>query len=344
MTARVLLERDGDVAVVVIDNPPINAGSAKVRRKLLEAIDSVARDDSIVAAVADRRRHDLHRRIGHSGVRSAARRATASRRDRRDRSVPQAVRRRIARCRARWRVRAGARMRCTRRRRRHAGRVAGGDAGHHSRCRRHAAVAAPRRRSARDPDGLQRRARLERRCAGRRPDRRGGEWRPAQRGREPCAHARRHQEAIARSHGASGERRRGCRCRCRRLESRQEPTRRAGRDRGGDGVQPASDRRCAGRRARGVSATARVARSRSASPPVLRRTRKREAPSSRGGDTSQGRSHRRHRGGNDGLWHRHRCPRCRLRRAAAGTGRCGAGAWSEPDPRALRRAACAPER
>ena len=51
MTARVLLERDGDVAVVVIDNPPINAGSAKVRRKLLEAIDSVARDDSIVAAV-----------------------------------------------------------------------------------------------------------------------------------------------------------------------------------------------------------------------------------------------------------------------------------------------------
>ena len=51
MTARVLLERDGDVAVVVIDNPPINAGSAKVRRKLLEAIDSVARDDGIVAAV-----------------------------------------------------------------------------------------------------------------------------------------------------------------------------------------------------------------------------------------------------------------------------------------------------
>jgi len=26
MTARVLLERDGDVAVIVIDNPPINAG------------------------------------------------------------------------------------------------------------------------------------------------------------------------------------------------------------------------------------------------------------------------------------------------------------------------------
>ena len=51
MTARVHLERDGDVAVVVIDNPPINAGSADVRRGLLEAIATVARDDGIVAAV-----------------------------------------------------------------------------------------------------------------------------------------------------------------------------------------------------------------------------------------------------------------------------------------------------
>jgi len=50
-TVQVRLERDGDVAVVWIDNPPINAGSAAVRAGLLQAIDEVARDESIVAAV-----------------------------------------------------------------------------------------------------------------------------------------------------------------------------------------------------------------------------------------------------------------------------------------------------
>lgn len=51
MHQRVHIERDGDVAVVVIDNPPINAGSADVRRGLLEAIETVGRDDTVVAAV-----------------------------------------------------------------------------------------------------------------------------------------------------------------------------------------------------------------------------------------------------------------------------------------------------
>jgi enoyl-CoA hydratase/carnithine racemase len=51
MNQRVHLERDGDVAVVVIDNPPINAGSTEVRRGLLEAVESVQRDDGIAAAV-----------------------------------------------------------------------------------------------------------------------------------------------------------------------------------------------------------------------------------------------------------------------------------------------------
>lgn len=51
MTSRVHLERDGDVAVVVIDNPPINAGSTEVRRGLLEAVEAIDRDDGVKAAV-----------------------------------------------------------------------------------------------------------------------------------------------------------------------------------------------------------------------------------------------------------------------------------------------------
>ena len=47
----VRLERDGDVAIVVIDNPPINAGSAAVREGLLAAIGAVKSDDSLHGAV-----------------------------------------------------------------------------------------------------------------------------------------------------------------------------------------------------------------------------------------------------------------------------------------------------
>ncbi len=47
----VRLEHDGDVAVICIDNPPINAGSAAVRAGLLQAVEAVEQDDSVVAAV-----------------------------------------------------------------------------------------------------------------------------------------------------------------------------------------------------------------------------------------------------------------------------------------------------
>jgi transposase InsO family protein len=40
MTPRVHLERDGEIAVIVIDNPPINAGSAAVRQGLMTAIET----------------------------------------------------------------------------------------------------------------------------------------------------------------------------------------------------------------------------------------------------------------------------------------------------------------
>jgi len=51
MTAPVYLERDGGVAVIVIDNPPINAGSAAVRQGLMDALQTLCTDDTLVGAV-----------------------------------------------------------------------------------------------------------------------------------------------------------------------------------------------------------------------------------------------------------------------------------------------------
>ena len=51
MTNRVHLERNGGVAVFVIDNPPINAGSAKVLGALLSAIGALKADANLQAAV-----------------------------------------------------------------------------------------------------------------------------------------------------------------------------------------------------------------------------------------------------------------------------------------------------
>jgi 3-hydroxyacyl-CoA dehydrogenase len=51
MTAPVRLERDGDIAVVIIDNPPVNASSAAVREGLLAAIHTVRSDAGLRGAV-----------------------------------------------------------------------------------------------------------------------------------------------------------------------------------------------------------------------------------------------------------------------------------------------------
>jgi 3-hydroxyacyl-CoA dehydrogenase len=47
----VTIEREGDVAVVVIDNPPVNAGSHAVRQGLMEAVAKIDADASIRGAV-----------------------------------------------------------------------------------------------------------------------------------------------------------------------------------------------------------------------------------------------------------------------------------------------------
>jgi 3-hydroxyacyl-CoA dehydrogenase len=48
---KVRIEQLGSVAVIVVDNPPVNAGSAAVRRGLLNAVHKVAIDTSIESAV-----------------------------------------------------------------------------------------------------------------------------------------------------------------------------------------------------------------------------------------------------------------------------------------------------
>lgn len=51
MSGTVHIERDGNVAILIVDNPPVNAGSADVRRALLARIEEVNADDSVHAAV-----------------------------------------------------------------------------------------------------------------------------------------------------------------------------------------------------------------------------------------------------------------------------------------------------
>ncbi len=51
MTGQVHIERERDVAVLVIDNPPVNAGSTDVRRALMAAIATVTADADVKGAV-----------------------------------------------------------------------------------------------------------------------------------------------------------------------------------------------------------------------------------------------------------------------------------------------------
>lgn len=44
-------ETEGSVAVIIIDNPPVNTGSWSVRKGLLDAVEKFSRDDSLTAAI-----------------------------------------------------------------------------------------------------------------------------------------------------------------------------------------------------------------------------------------------------------------------------------------------------
>lgn len=50
-SAAVRVEKEGDIAVLVVDNPPVNAGSLAVRQGLRDALDQVERDAALAGAV-----------------------------------------------------------------------------------------------------------------------------------------------------------------------------------------------------------------------------------------------------------------------------------------------------
>lgn len=51
MSTLVRLEKDGDIAVIVIDNPPVNAASLNVRQGLLACIEMIQADTTLVGAI-----------------------------------------------------------------------------------------------------------------------------------------------------------------------------------------------------------------------------------------------------------------------------------------------------
>jgi len=71
--SQVRLERQGDVAVVVIDNPPVNALGPGVREGIIAAVKQANADPEIRATVAAGRRPRLHRRCRYPAIRQAAR-------------------------------------------------------------------------------------------------------------------------------------------------------------------------------------------------------------------------------------------------------------------------------
>ena len=67
------LAHDGDIAVVTVDNPPVNALKHEVRAGLIEALPARSANDAGVKADRARlRRAHLHRRRRHHRVRQAA--------------------------------------------------------------------------------------------------------------------------------------------------------------------------------------------------------------------------------------------------------------------------------
>ena len=137
---------EAGIAVLTIDNPPVNAMSMAVRAELLAAVQRAARRRGGAGDRRHRRQRPLHPRRRHQGVRQADHRAERPRRHRGDRGRRQAGRRRAGRQRARRRAGDRARLPLARRDARCQARPARSEHRAAARRRRHAAPAAPGRR------------------------------------------------------------------------------------------------------------------------------------------------------------------------------------------------------
>ena len=219
-------ERDGRVAVVTIDNPPMNALSAALLEELEAEIDALDADDEVRAIVlrgggerafvagADIKEFPSLRESPPAGGRLGARHPEARRPHGRG---AHAVRRRDPGLLPRRRPRAGDVLRHPRRRGGRAARAAGDQARPHPRRRRHAAAAAARRpgpRAAAQPDRRLHRRRDGRRLGPRRA--RGPEGRAASRPRSAIATHDRRPVAGRRWPSSASSRARRATCRSRR--------------------------------------------------------------------------------------------------------------------------------
>ncbi len=65
MSDLIQLTKDGDIAIITINNPPVNAISPGVPEGISEAMDQINSDSSVIAAVVIGRRPHLHCRRRH---------------------------------------------------------------------------------------------------------------------------------------------------------------------------------------------------------------------------------------------------------------------------------------
>ena len=156
--------REGAIAVITVNHPPVNALNNAMRKGLVAALDR-ARDDAEVQGRRDRRRRPyIHRGRRHHRIQQAADEPHHDRRDRNHRRDAEAGGRGPARHPARRRARGRARLPfprcCGRNKAWSAGNQARPDAGR----RRHPAAAAPDRHGQGDGDDPVRRPDRGRRC------------------------------------------------------------------------------------------------------------------------------------------------------------------------------------
>ena len=156
MSELVNFTRQGDIGVITINNPPVNALSPGVPEGIVAGIEAAEKDPEVQSHRADRRRPHLYRRRRHQGIRQSHLRREAAllaeRGARKNREFDEARGHGDSRHRVRRRTGVGHGGPLSRRGRVRAGGAAGSEARDHSRRGRNAAPAAAggRRESRRD--------------------------------------------------------------------------------------------------------------------------------------------------------------------------------------------------